>query len=143
MKIKFENFSVSGVSRKYRGFDLDIPGHSIGDKSITLDVPLYLVEDICQHLKTNHPAIKITQLNEDEVPLPIAAEVSEEEVPEEDGREEEACSDEVPPRAEWANPIENVDAGTEIAAPPVTEMDVPQKANRPARTSRKHGGKRK
>lgn len=58
MKIKFDNNSVSGVNRKYRGFVLDIPGQS----SRTVDVPPQYVSDAVAYLKYRHPAVICTPL---------------------------------------------------------------------------------
>ena len=61
MKIKFENFSVSGIFREYAGFTLNLPGHAIADKAVIVDVPDELVEDISRFLSTNHPAVAIEE----------------------------------------------------------------------------------
>jgi len=53
LKIRFENSSVSGVSRRYRGFSLDIPGRS----AVTVDVPAKYVNDVLAHIKKRHPAV--------------------------------------------------------------------------------------
>jgi len=58
MKIRFDNNSVSGVNRKYRGFVLDIPGQS----SITVDIPSQYVNDAMSYLKYRHPAVVCTQI---------------------------------------------------------------------------------
>lgn len=56
MKIEFNNNSVSGVNRKYRGFTLDIPGHSLQ----VIDVPSQYVKDVLSYLKHSHPAVICT-----------------------------------------------------------------------------------
>lgn len=58
--VTFENHSVSGVDRMYGKFRMKIPGHSIGDNSVTLSVPDSLLDDVADYLKRNHPAITIS-----------------------------------------------------------------------------------
>lgn len=53
MKIRFDNHSVSGVSRQYRGFVLELPGHS----SREVDVPQHYVKDVLAYLSNRHPAV--------------------------------------------------------------------------------------
>ncbi len=60
MKIQFQNNSVSGVNRKYRGFVLDLPGHS----SQAIDVPPQYVKDVLSYLKYRHPAVICTPVAE-------------------------------------------------------------------------------
>lgn len=63
MKIKFENPSVSGISRMYPGFRLHIPGHAIDAKAVILDVPDEYVENVKDYLKTSAPVITVTALD--------------------------------------------------------------------------------
>lgn len=71
MKIKFENFSVSGIYREYAGFILSVPGHALGNKAVIAEVPDEHVADIRQFLAINHPAITMAgdQTGSDSVPV--------------------------------------------------------------------------
>ncbi len=78
MKIRFDNNSVSGVNRKYRGFDLNIPGHS----SITVDVPPQYAKDAMTYLKHRHPAVVCTPIIPEKptmavATIPVKAELDE------------------------------------------------------------------
>lgn len=72
MKIKFENFSVSGIFREYAGFALNLPGHSIADKAVIADVPDELVEDVTRFLAANHPAVAIEENPAEEAGFEVA-----------------------------------------------------------------------
>lgn len=61
-KIKFENYSVSGIYREYAGFALKVPGHSIGVKAVIADVPAGLVNDIKKFITSRHPAVVVTDM---------------------------------------------------------------------------------
>lgn len=64
LKLKFENYSVSGVSRVYEGFRLEIPGHALEEKAVELEVPDALVDNVKTFLGASHPAVIISDVAE-------------------------------------------------------------------------------
>ena len=104
MKIKFENHSVSGIFREYAGFILNIPGHAIGDKAVTANVPDDLVDDVKRHLTANHPAIVVTVVDAEAEALAAkeAAEKAEAEAIEAERLAQEAAELEAKEAAEKA-----------------------------------------
>lgn len=61
MEIKFVNNSVSGVNRRYRGFNFELPGSA----EITIDVPSQYVADLKKYLKNRHPAVSVIDVAEE------------------------------------------------------------------------------
>ena len=106
MKIRFDNNSVSGVNRKYRGFVLDIPGLS----SVTVDVPSQYVNDAVSHLKYRHPAVICT---------PIMAEKPEDPTP----VEEAPLTEQRPDTAIEEGETREIEADGEEAAPAEEEAE--------------------
>lgn len=71
MKMKFENHSVSGIFREYGAFAFRLPGHTIGDKAVIVDVPEAYVADIQKYLTNKHPAVRFTAIAEEPI-APVA-----------------------------------------------------------------------
>ena len=76
MRLKFENYSLSGIDHRGVGFCLYLPGHSVGDSAMIVDVPTNQSAPLMAHFKANHPAVKITVVDEgpqSAVELPVVA----------------------------------------------------------------------
>jgi hypothetical protein len=111
MKIRFDNNSVSGVNRKYRGFVLDIPGHS----SQVIDVPVQYVKDALSYLGHRHPAVACT---------PLVEEVPEEKKPESTSPSEaEAVADQT-------EKVVDTETSDEDSAGEAVNEDAPQRAEK-------------
>ena len=100
MKLKFENYSLSGIDHRGVGFCLYLPGHSVGDSAMIVDVPDGQVEKLRKHFQANHPVVKITEVAIDEQPAPgigdvAAPAVDEHMPPPADNTEEEQPTDDV------------------------------------------------
>lgn len=69
MNIKFTNNSVSGLNRRYRGFDFELPGST----SKTMDVPEQYVENLTTYLKEKHPAVICEKVEVEKTDAPPVA----------------------------------------------------------------------
>ncbi len=72
-KLRFENFSASGIDHRGAGFKIYVPGHAIGDKAVVADVPAAFAGPVRNHFRAHHPAVRITEL--DDGPTDAAGEV--------------------------------------------------------------------
>lgn len=57
MEMKFTNNSVSGINRRYRGFNFELAGHA----SAIINVPAQYASNLTAYLKVNHPAVVIEE----------------------------------------------------------------------------------
>lgn len=57
MEMKFTNNSVSGINRRYRGFNFELAGHA----SAIINVPAQYAANLTAYLKENHPAVVIEE----------------------------------------------------------------------------------
>jgi hypothetical protein len=129
MKIQFDNNSVSGVNRRYRHFNLDLPGYS----SQVIDVPPQYVADALSYLKQRHPAV-ICMVIEDQGASIDAKDVSavEEETGQGNNQDDE-------PLAADKEPVRQDEDGGAIADAVIEEEDkavAPAKAKKASATKK-------
>jgi hypothetical protein len=127
MNIKFTNNSVSGLNRRYRGFDFELPGST----SKTMDVPEQYVENLTTYLKEKHPAVICEKVEVEKTDAPPVADGTEEKTKEntEAGATEGAGSagndgNQVAPLPDANEPAAKVEGEAEKTdAPPVADAD--------------------